>query len=184
VTHLYGCQAQGWTNTSSRIGWTADSAERSAGSDSARGRPPTSMPPASTASRDPLRMPFAAYPLHPVACARLIGDIAIFTVEMSGPALAESVSAAGIPARWVWAGTGDIPRRGRHGDDEQEVVTRTRAARIPPSRAADGPYCTFRADGSVHEPVHAFHCDHRMPATERYRRPRGSMLWALSQRRR
>jgi hypothetical protein len=96
VTDLYGCQAQGWTNTSSRIGWTADSAERSAGSDSARGRPPTSMPPASTASRDPLRMPFAAYPLHPVACARLIGDIAVFTVETSGPALAESVSAAGV----------------------------------------------------------------------------------------
>jgi hypothetical protein len=44
------------------------------------------------------------------------------------------------------------------------------------SRAADGSYCTVRADGSVHESVHAFHGDHRMPATERYRRPRGSML--------
>ena len=60
-------------------------------------------------SRDPQRVPFAAYPLHPVACARLIGDIAVFTVETSGPALAASVSDAGIPARWVWAGTGEIP---------------------------------------------------------------------------
>jgi len=51
-------------------------------------------------SRDPLRVPFATYPLHPVACARLIGDIAAFTVETSGPALAESLGAAGVAARW------------------------------------------------------------------------------------
>ncbi len=30
------------------------------------------------------------------------------------------------------------------------------------------PFC---GDGSVHEPVHADHGDHRMPATERYRLP-------------
>ncbi len=48
-------------------------------------------------------------PLHPVACARLIGDITVFTVETSGSALAASVSYAGIPAKWVWAGTGEIP---------------------------------------------------------------------------
>ena len=90
--------------------WSASSAGHSAGPGSARGRPPTSTPPASTASpRDPLRVPFAAYPLDPIACARLIGDIAVFTVETSGPALAASVSDAGIPARWVWAGTGEIP---------------------------------------------------------------------------
>jgi len=46
-------------------------------------------------------------------------------------------------------------------------------ARIPPSRAADGPDRTGRTDGSVHEPVHAFHGGHRMPATERHRRQRG-----------
>jgi hypothetical protein len=51
-------------------------------------------------------------------------------------------------------------------------------ARIPRSRAADGPDCTVCTDGSVHEPVHAFHRDHRMPTTERYRRQRGLMLWA------
>ena len=46
-------------------------------------------------------MPFAAYPLHPVACARLIGDLAVFTVETSGPALAEFLSEAGLDAEWV-----------------------------------------------------------------------------------
>ena len=51
------------------------------------------------------------------------------------------------------------------------------AARIPLSSAADGPDCTVCTDGSVHEPVHEFHGDHRMPATERYRRQCGLMLW-------
>jgi hypothetical protein len=60
-------------------------------------------------SRDPLRVPFAAYPLHPAACARLIGDIAVFMVATSGPALAESIRAAGISASWVRpAGPGNL----------------------------------------------------------------------------
>jgi hypothetical protein len=33
----------------------------------------------------------------------------VFVVETSGPALAASVNDAGISARWVWAGTGEIP---------------------------------------------------------------------------
>jgi hypothetical protein len=37
----------------------------------------------------------------------------VFTVETSGPAIAASVSDAGIPARWVWAGIGEIPPRAR-----------------------------------------------------------------------
>ena len=37
------------------------------------------------------------------------------------------------------------------------------AARIPRSRAADGPDCTVCTDGSVHEPVHAFHSDYLIP---------------------
>jgi hypothetical protein len=45
--------------------------------------------------------PFAAYPLHPAACARLIGDLAVFTVETSGPALAKSLRDAGFETRWV-----------------------------------------------------------------------------------
>jgi hypothetical protein len=36
-----------------------------------------------------------------VACARLIGDIAIITVETSGPALAQDLQQAGINAHWV-----------------------------------------------------------------------------------
>jgi hypothetical protein len=44
-------------------------------------------------------------------------------------------------------------------------------ARIPRRRADDGANCTVGTGGSVHEPVHADRGDHRMPATERYRRP-------------
>lgn len=40
-------------------------------------------------------------PLHPEACARIIGDLAIFHVETSAVALERSVRAAGIDARWV-----------------------------------------------------------------------------------
>jgi hypothetical protein len=52
-------------------------------------------------SRYPARVPFAAYPLHPVACARIIGDYATFYVETSGPALADSLRRAGIDAHWL-----------------------------------------------------------------------------------
>ena len=46
-------------------------------------------------------MPFAAYPLHPVACARIIGDLPAFFVVTNGQTLAEMVRNAGIEARWV-----------------------------------------------------------------------------------
>jgi hypothetical protein len=52
-------------------------------------------------SRDPARVPFAAYPLNPATCARIIGDLTIFHVETSSAALEESVRAAGIEAEWV-----------------------------------------------------------------------------------
>ncbi|MEU3299766.1 hypothetical protein ABZ729_08080 [Streptomyces sp. NPDC006678] len=52
-------------------------------------------------ARDPLRVPWVNYPLHPVACARLIGDYAVMTVETSGPALARLLQVAGLDARWV-----------------------------------------------------------------------------------
>jgi len=52
-------------------------------------------------SRDPARVPFAAYPLHPAACARIIGDYATLCVETSGPRMADSLRRAGIDARWV-----------------------------------------------------------------------------------
>ncbi|MEV6949997.1 hypothetical protein AB0N07_50650 [Streptomyces sp. NPDC051172] len=46
-------------------------------------------------------MPWANYPLHPVACARLIGDYTVVTVETSGPLLARLLQVAGLDARWV-----------------------------------------------------------------------------------
>lgn len=52
-------------------------------------------------ARDPLRVPWANYPLHPVICARLIGDYTVATVETSGPALASLLQLAGMDARWV-----------------------------------------------------------------------------------
>ncbi|MER6374051.1 hypothetical protein ABT255_38060 [Streptomyces mirabilis] len=52
-------------------------------------------------ARDPLRVPWANYPLHPVACARLIGDYAVATVETSGPVLTRLLQATGLDARWV-----------------------------------------------------------------------------------
>jgi hypothetical protein len=52
-------------------------------------------------SRDPTRVPFAAYPLPPWACARIIGDLAAFHVETNAKALERSVRAAGIDAQWV-----------------------------------------------------------------------------------
>ncbi len=52
-------------------------------------------------ARNPRRAPWAIYPLHPVLCARLIGDIAVFMVETHGPALAQQLQAVGIPARWT-----------------------------------------------------------------------------------
>lgn len=110
VSDLYGCQARGWTEDqfSDQLERKFSGALRRAGLGprQASNIHATSL---DSVSRDPLRVPFAAYPLHPVICARLIGDIAVFTVETSGPALAASVSDAGIPARWVWAGTGEIP---------------------------------------------------------------------------
>ncbi|HTJ66715.1 MAG TPA: hypothetical protein VL551_04235 [Actinospica sp.] len=56
-------------------------------------------------SRDPLRVPFAAYPFHPALCTRLIGDIASFVVETPGPALAQSLRDAGLHAAWTRPGT-------------------------------------------------------------------------------
>jgi hypothetical protein len=88
VSDLYGCQAQGWTEDqfNDQLERKFSGALRRAGLGlrQASNIHATSL---DSVSRDPLRVPFAVYPLHPVACARLIGDIAVFTVETSGPAL-------------------------------------------------------------------------------------------------
>jgi hypothetical protein len=60
-------------------------------------------------ARDPLRVPWANYPLHPVACARLIGDYAVATVETSAPLLTRLLQVSGLDARWVRPpGKGDL----------------------------------------------------------------------------
>lgn len=102
VADIYGCSAQGWTEVgfAERVQSKFSSARRRAGLGP---RQPSDVHATSldSVSRDPQRVPFAAYPLHPVACARLIGDLAVFAVETSGPALAKSLGDAGFEARWV-----------------------------------------------------------------------------------
>ena len=102
VTDIYGCNAQGWSEEefADRLDRKFTAALRRAGigPDRTWNIHATSL---DSVSRDPLRVPFAAYPLHPVACARLIGDLAVFFVETNGPALADSLRRAGIQARWV-----------------------------------------------------------------------------------
>jgi hypothetical protein len=102
VADLYGCIAQGWTQAQfgEHLQRKHSTALRRAGI----GREPeynVSATSFDSVARDPLRVPFAAYPLHPVACARLIGDIAVFTVVTSGPALADALFDAGMDAEWV-----------------------------------------------------------------------------------
>lgn len=102
VTDLHGYSVQGWTDDefADRVDRKFTAALRRAGigPDRAQNIHATSL---DSVSRDPLRVPFAAYPLDPGACARLIGDLAVFCVETSGPALADSLRRAGIQARWV-----------------------------------------------------------------------------------
>lgn len=102
VADIYGCSAQGWTDAqfTERLDSKFSAARRRAGLGP---REPSDVHSTSldSVSRDPQRVPFAAYPLHPMACARLIGDLAVFTVETSGPVLAQSLGSAGLDARWV-----------------------------------------------------------------------------------
>ena len=132
VADMYGCSGKGWTEDEFRSRAEAKTRARlrAAGLDDDRQWHvhATSF---DSVSRDPLRVPFAAYPLHPVACARIIGDLTVFTVETSGPRLAESLRRAGIEARWV--------REPRPGDLEPgEVVMEmvTRSPFVVPDRVA------------------------------------------------
>jgi hypothetical protein len=93
-------------------------------------------------ARDPGRVPFAAYPLHPVACARIIGDYAIFHVETSGPALADSLCRAGIDARWVLT-LASGPRELRPGEVVMEMTARTVTPAPPHISRALGPSITL-----------------------------------------
>jgi hypothetical protein len=102
VTDIYGCGAQGWTDAefAEQLEDKLSAARRRAG---LAPRQPSDVHATSmdSVSRDPQRVSFAAYPLHPVACARLIGDLAVFTVETSGPVLPKSLGNAGFKTRCV-----------------------------------------------------------------------------------
>lgn len=99
---FYGVNAQGWTaeQYEQHLGKAWQGAKRRAGIGGALelNVHATSL---DSVSRDPLRVPWAVYPLDPVVCARLIGDMAAFGVETSGPRLAEDLTNRGLPARWV-----------------------------------------------------------------------------------
>jgi hypothetical protein len=128
VADMYGTAAQGWTQAdfSERLQRQHRAVLRRAG---IGGQPECSVSATSfdSVSRDPLRVPFAAYPLHPIACARLIGDIAIFTVVTQGLALADALDDAGIDAEWVRPpGAGDL--------QPGEVVMEMRSAASSPLR--------------------------------------------------
>jgi len=123
VTDFLGCNAQGWTDEQyqERIEKAYAGALRRANltDDPEWLITATSM---DLVSRDPVRVPFAAYPLHPVICARIIGDYTVFNVITSGPALEDSMRRAGIEARWVRPpGSGELTP----GEVVMEMTART-----------------------------------------------------------
>jgi hypothetical protein len=102
VADIYGYSRQGWTGDefSDRLRRKQLTVMRRAG----LGLKPgyiVSATSLDSVATDPTRVPFAIYPLHPEACARLIGDLAFFTVVTDGPVLAESLCEAGLKAKWV-----------------------------------------------------------------------------------
>lgn len=102
VSDLYGYSSKGWSEDdwAERLQRKHTSVLRRAGigPDRTWNIHATSM---DSVSRDPTRVPFAAYPLHPATCARIIGDLTIFYVETSAIALEQSVRAAGVDAHWI-----------------------------------------------------------------------------------
>jgi hypothetical protein len=102
VSDIYGCSQQGWNDDvfAERLDRKFNAARRRAGLGT---RQPSDVLATSidSVSRDPLRVPFASYPLHPAACSRLIGDLAVFNVLTSGTTLAETLANAGFKTRWV-----------------------------------------------------------------------------------
>ncbi|MFE9436566.1 hypothetical protein [Streptomyces sp. NPDC006640] len=99
---LYGVIAQGWTrqefNERLTREWNAVRRRARIAGQLDRSMQVTSL---DSVSRDPKRVPWGVYPVHPVGAARLIGDVMFFTVETHGPSLAADLTARGIPAQWV-----------------------------------------------------------------------------------
>lgn len=110
VVDLLGCQARGWDadEFAERFDRQRGAALRRAGINGQHDLH-VSATSLDAVSRDPLRVPWGIYPIHPIAAARLIGDISIVTIETSGPALASDLQSAGLDARWTLpAGSPDL----------------------------------------------------------------------------
>ncbi|MEU3620419.1 hypothetical protein ABZ725_50405 [Streptomyces sp. NPDC006872] len=119
VVDQYGCVQQGMSSKqfNERLQHAADSPLQRAGIAAGREDYNINATSLDSTARDPLRVPWANYPLHPVACARLIGDYAVATVETSGPVLTRLLQAAGLDALGPPVGQCGPPAgRGHHGD--------------------------------------------------------------------
>lgn len=103
VVDQYSCSQQKLSSAqfNERLQGTLDTALKRAGIAAGREDYNINATSLDSAARDPLRVPWANYPLHPVACARLIGDYTVATVETSGPVLTRLLQAVGLDARWV-----------------------------------------------------------------------------------
>lgn len=102
ATDLYGLERQGWSTAQfQQISHRRLAAAlKRAHADGDRGRN-VSIASSDHVARDPLRVPWACYPLEAATCTRLIGDLARFAVEVSGPGLVEEMRCAGVDAQWV-----------------------------------------------------------------------------------
>ncbi|MEU3520922.1 hypothetical protein ABZ770_37650 [Streptomyces sp. NPDC006654] len=103
VFDLYACAQQGLSSEQfhERHQHAVDGALQRAGIAAGREDHNIYVTSLDSTARDPKWVPWANYPLHPVACARLIGDYTVATVETSGPVLTRLLQATGLDARWV-----------------------------------------------------------------------------------
>jgi hypothetical protein len=110
VTDIYGCNAHGWADAEyqKRLDRQFSAARRRAGLGTDRDWD-VSATSLDSVSRDPQRVPFAAYPLHPVACARLTGDPCCLHSGDLRCCPGDSLREAGFEAEWVRPpGAGDL----------------------------------------------------------------------------
>ncbi|MGY5014680.1 hypothetical protein ACWCY6_42560 [Streptomyces sp. 900105755] len=103
VVDQFACVQQGLSSTqfNERLQQSIDAALQRAGIAVGRNDNNITATSMDSTARDPRRVPWANYPLHPVACARLIGDYTVVTVETSGPVLTRLLQVSGLDARWV-----------------------------------------------------------------------------------
>ena len=135
VTDIFGCNAQGWTEEEhqERLQRKHDGALRRARIGPQGREQNVHATNLDLVARDPRRVPFAACPFHPMACARLISDLAVFAVETSGPTLADALCQAGLDAEWVRPpGLGDL----RPGEVVMEIRRKT-SRRLPDGKTLE-----------------------------------------------